>query len=147
MAAVACAEAADKANYADFGESVDPMGLNWEPYEVTAEDGQILTVFRVWGSEIDPDTLPIYAVHGSGSVAADWFPTWLPGLAYQGYELWLASTRGRQYANTNTTDMTFRLKEKWDFTLPEMSLLDTPVMIEKALEISGKSKITLVGYS
>ena len=138
----------DKANYEVFSrEFSDISGLNWEPYQVTTSDGWNLTVFRITGDEINPETLPVVAQAGAYGIAADWIGSWVLQLARQGYEVWLTSQRGAEDASTNVNDGVWSLEERWDFTWEEQGVIDIPAMVDKALEISGKSKATVIGYS
>ena len=39
------------------------------------------------------------------------------------------------------------LKEKWDFTWADMGIYDIPACLDKIIEVTGKPKVTLIGYS
>ena len=72
----------------------------------------------------------------------------LPGaLATRGYDVWMGSNRGVKYSNVNRRDGEWSLKELWDFSWADMGLYDIPAMIEKIVEVTGKPKVTLFGYS
>jgi hypothetical protein len=55
--------------------------------------------------------------------------------------------RGMLYADTNSKDGSWTLKERWDFTWAEQGTEDIPEMLEVALAVTGKPKATLIGYS
>ena len=40
-----------KTKYADWSDVMDQYGYSWEPFEVTTEDGYILTTFHITGKQ------------------------------------------------------------------------------------------------
>jgi len=77
----------------------------------------------------------------------DWANTWVKDVAEEGYEVWLMSQRGMKYADTNSKDGTWDLKTRWDFSWAEQGVIDIPAQLELVLEVTGKSAVTMVGYS
>lgn len=77
----------------------------------------------------------------------DWADSWVKTICEDGYEVWLMTQRGMEYADTNTQDGVWSLKEKWDFTWTDQGVVDIPAQLEVALEVTGKAKATLMGYS
>ena len=47
----------------------------------------------------------------------------------------------------NVNDGVWSLKERWDFHWGTVGEFDVPPQIEKMLEVSGKEKVTLIGFS
>ena len=68
-------------------------------------------------------------------------------LASRGYDVWLAGNRGTKYSNIHRRDGEWTIKERWDFTWADMGTYDQPTLINKVLEVTGKPKLTLVGFS
>ena len=79
--------------------------------------------------------------------ASDWLDTWVEELMDAGYDVWLGNYRGGTFGNRNNKDGTWSLRERWNFTFAEMGKYDLPANVEKVREISGKDKVTLIGYS
>ena len=136
---------------------MDSFGFAWEAYKVETEDGWFLTLFRILADTSDSenkDKPPILMQHGAYDSAFNWafasntgFMS-LPGqLATRGYDVWMGSNRGVKYSNANRRDGLWSLKERWDFSWAEMGLYDIPAMIDKIIEVTGKPKVTLMGYS
>ena len=59
----------------------------------------------------------------------------------------MGNNRGTKYSNVNKNDDTWTLKEHWDFTWADMGKYDMPVFVDKVIEVTGKPKITIMGYS
>jgi len=77
----------------------------------------------------------------------DWSVSWVVDAANNGYDCWLSSRRGMLYADKNSNDGTWSEKERWNFSWPQSGTIDIPKQIEVALDVTGKSKVTLVAYS
>ena len=72
----------------------------------------------------------------------------LPGaLAERGYDVWLGNNRGTLYSNYNQNDDEWTLKQHWNFTWADMGAYDIPASVDRILEVTGKPKVTLMGYS
>ncbi|XP_034934286.1 lipase 1-like [Chelonus insularis] len=105
-------------------------GYPIETHAVTTEDGYILTVHRIPGSE---GGQPILIQHGLLGNSALWIVSGKAhSLAYiladQGYDVWLGNirgnTQGMNHINLTTSDSEF-----WDFSYHEMAVYDLPAMI------------------
>lgn len=122
----------------------------WEPYTLETEEGWFLTIFRITGvkgeklylKEENKDKLPVLVQHGAFDAAFGWlgynpFTPTIPGLlAERGYDVWVANTRGSPYSNTNRRDGEWSLKERWDHDWSDYATYDTPVMVDKMLEVT-----------
>ena len=142
-------------------------GYVWESHKAQTEDGWILTLFRVYGKmQEDGDTVsiphlepehadkdPILVKHGAGGntvtlIGADpGEPNLLLRLVDRGYDVWVSGSRGSLYSNENIKDGTWSEEERWSYTWADMGYYDLPADIDKVLEVTGKSKVTLMGYS
>ena len=65
----------------------------------------------------------------------------------RGYDVFLPSNRGSLLSNQNIKDKTWSLKERWDQTWANMGTHDLPAALTTVLQVSGKEKATIVGYS
>ena len=68
-------------------------------------------------------------------------------LVDEGYDVWFGNNRGCLYSNTNDRDGEWSLAERWNFSWAHMGVYDQPVQISKVLEVTGKPKVTIIGYS
>ena len=70
-------------------------------------------------------------------------------LAQRGQDVWLYGARGTTDSDVHDRDddPDFTLKERWDFNWADMGMLDIPPVIDKILEVTGKEKVSIIGYS
>ena len=64
--------------------------------------------------------------------------------------MWLGTSRGAYYSNKHVKDAEgswSSLKERWDFSWAEFGVLDVPAVIELIRSVTGKPKVTYMGYS
>lgn len=72
--------AAETEQYPEFAERMSLWGYGWESFEVTTEDGFILTTFRVSENFTKPDRKansdykPVIMVNGYECDAVSWIP-------------------------------------------------------------------------
>ena len=65
-----------------------------------------------------------------------------------GYDVWMGNNRGTKYTNMKTGPGSDpKSKEHWDFTIEDMGIYDLPAEIDKVLQVTGKEKLTYIGYS
>ena len=69
------------------------------------------------------------------------------GIVERGYDVWIGNNRGHRYSNKNKRDGEWSLKERWEWSWAEMGVYDLPAFIDKMVEVTGKPKVTLIGYS
>lgn len=50
-------------------------------------------------------------------------------------------------ADKNSKDGTWSGKERWAFSFAQTGMIDIPAYIDVALTVTGKSKVTMFGYS
>ncbi|KAI4308368.1 hypothetical protein L6164_031458 [Bauhinia variegata] len=100
-------------NYGDDGicnSMVEKQGYKCEEHKVTTEDGYILSLQRMPAGQSGwkADKPPVLLQHGILSDSATWlFNTPVESLAFiladNGYDVWLANTRGTRYSNRHTS--------------------------------------------
>merc|ERR1712215_430159 len=135
---------------------IKAAGYPAETHYVTTQDGYILAMHRIphgraKGSEEKRPV--IFVQHGLLCSSSDWvIATPSKGLGYiladAGYDVWLGNYRGNTYSRNHT----FLNPENqrggfWDFTWDEMAHYDLPAMIEKVLEVTGKTELFYAGHS
>lgn len=98
--------------------------------------------------------MPVLAQHGAfGSAVTFSGPTILGQkklslkLVDEGFDIWFGNNRGTEYSNSHVDDATQSLAEHWDFTWADFGAHDLPAFVEKILQVTGKPKVTLFGYS
>ncbi|XP_069359561.1 lipase 1-like [Maniola hyperantus] len=116
-------------------------------YNIITEDGYILAVFRLPGRS----RIPVLLMHGILDSSDMWM---LRGntslaitLANNGYDVWLANSRGNRYSRRHKilnpdTDPAF-----WQFSFHEMGYYDLPAVIDTILNESGAKKLSAIGHS
>lgn len=129
-------------------------GYEAEVHKVTTEDGYILEVDRIPADSDEnaaSQMTPILLLHGVQGNAANWvvnLPSQSPGflISDAGFDVWLINTRGvpeSNFHNNLTTDD----KEFWHWSFDEIGRYDLPAVIDYMLNITGSSKVGLLGTS
>ena len=151
-------------------------GMDYDLYTVTTSDDWELSLYRLTGfngSEVDPDKTPILIVHGAAMDASSFIfgqsvdpvtfelDTDVAPVSFQllelGYDVWMANNRVSQYSNVNrnypdaddpsAANFAADFKAKYDVDWTDMGTKDLPAFIDKVLEVSGKDKLSYIGYS
>nr|CAD2128116.1 unnamed protein product [Meloidogyne enterolobii] len=140
-------------------EIIKYYGYKCEIHKVTTKDGYILEMHRIpFGRNLNeaeenlkPTKPVVYLQHGLLASSFDWVAN-LPNqslgfiLADAGYDVWMGNVRGNVYSSKHEKSFLGK-DEYWKFTWDEMASVDLPAMVDKALEISGQSKLFYVGHS
>ncbi|XP_047999032.1 lipase 3-like [Leguminivora glycinivorella] len=125
---------------------ITKYGFPVETYEVVTEDGYILKMFR-----IPSDGPPVLAQHGLIGSSDDYVVAGSEsGIAYllarDGYDVWLANSRGCKHSRRH-----IKIKPSqgifWDFSWHEVGYYDLPAMIDYILNVTGREKLKFIGHS
>ena len=157
-ALVSAQTASDLIKYPEYARFMHHYGYTWESFEITTDDGYILTTFRVTGNknmEVTPDESlnPVMLMHGLGCDATSWVdPGWEPfgdplplRLFNRGFDVYMASNRGTKYCQQHET-LALDTPEYWAFSWAEMGLYDDVSNVKFIKERTGK-KVSYVGVS
>lgn len=136
-------------------------GLNrlWKSYEVTTDDGYVLTVARIIGNnngQVLPDDFgPVLLWHGEFGTGEDWMDTKtttigaLPTRLFDiGYDVWIAWKRGT-YPSKGHTDPTYgadyadpaKAKLYWNFSSDEIGKQDLAAVVKAIHNTRGLESV------
>ncbi|KAK6454459.1 Alpha/Beta hydrolase protein [Scheffersomyces xylosifermentans] len=133
------------------------MGLDLEEYNITTEDGFVLTLHHL----IDPkesvsdrqNKKPVLLQHGLLSCSGAYLTTGHNSLAYHfiesGYDVWLGNNRSWfEPRHTFLEGNLLHNEEYWDWDIRELAYYDLPAIIENVLSHKpNHDKLILVGHS
>lgn len=68
-------------------------------------------------------------------------------LAEEGFDVWLANSRGSKYSRQHTHLDPDSDPEFWNFSFIEMAMFDVPAYIDYITEITKQEKVTFVSHS
>ena len=117
-----------------------------EEYEVTTEDGYILTLFNIPG-----DGEVVLLSHAFFGSSDDFIIRGKTSLVYMlvqaGYDVWVMNYRGNRYSRSHTelnpdTDDKF-----WDYSVHELGYYDLKAVIDTILEETAKEQLSVIGHS
>ncbi|KAK7339325.1 hypothetical protein VNO77_19985 [Canavalia gladiata] len=131
---------------------VETQGYTCEEHEVTTEDGYILSLQRIPVQRFSKKAhkQPVLLYHGITQDALTWLlnskDESLPFiLANNGYDVWLASTRGTKYSRGHISlgpnDMDY-----WNWTWEELASYDLPAFVQYVYNNTGQ-RIHYTGHS
>ncbi|XP_074763516.1 lysosomal acid lipase/cholesteryl ester hydrolase isoform X5 [Athene noctua] len=95
-------------------------GYPSEEYEVTTEDGYILSINRI--------------------------PYGRKGRENAGYDVWLGNSRGNTWSRKHT-HFTVKQEEFWVFSFDEMAKYDIPASVDLILKKTGQEQVFYIGHS
>ncbi|ODM93618.1 Lipase 3 [Orchesella cincta] len=127
-------------------------------YNVTTNDGYILTVYRITESPKRTRSRSkgakqsVYLNHGLGGSSDTW--NFQPGsrnlpfkLADAGYDVWLSNCRGTTYSMGHKNYDANKDIAYWSFSFHEMGIYDVPAGVDKILNETGTKKVFYIGHS
>ena len=59
----------------------------------------------------------------------------------------MGNNRGTDQSNVNKRDGSWSERDRWDFSWAEFGQYDQPAFIDKILSVTGKPKLTYIGFS
>ncbi|KAI8552043.1 hypothetical protein RHMOL_Rhmol06G0233700 [Rhododendron molle] len=131
---------------------VETQGYSCEEHTVTTTDGYILSLQRIPAgrSGVTADKPPVLLQHGVFSDATTWLvntPDQSLGfiLADNGYDVWLANTRGTKYSSGHTS-LSPSDPAYWNWSWDELAAYDLPASVQYVYDQTGQN-LHYVGHS
>ncbi|NWS22357.1 LIPM Lipase, partial [Pachyramphus minor] len=131
------------------------QGYPSEEYEVTTEDGYILSLNRIphgrEGAGHPASRTPVLIVHGfclDGGVWVDNLPSNSLAfiLADAGYDVWIGNNRGNSWSRRHL-NLSIDQEKFWDFSFHEMAIYDLPAMVGFIITQTEQEKLFYVGHA
>jgi len=138
--------------------AIKHWGYAVEPYDITTDDGYILTIFRIPRAKNQTETpsgpRPVVLIQHGLLGSSDMWVNNLPNqdaaylYADSGYDVWLGNFRGNRYGRKHVKLSADKDKMAfWDFSWPEMAKYDLPATINFILQKTGAPSLYYIGHS
>lgn len=132
--------------HSNFKQDLFDRGIAFEEYQVTTDDGYILSLYRIPGS--GP---PVLLVHGLSNSANCFIlnqcttpPAFF--LSENGYDVWLGNMRG-SHLSRGHTHLDSSSEEYWDWTMIELLRYDLISFVKFIKNQTNYEKVALLGHS
>jgi len=151
MALLHCVELFEDELFQTVPERITSHGYPVEVHHVTTADGYILELHRIPRGRTGPrGGRPVMVMHGVLDTSAAFVINPRRSLAFmladQGYDVWLANSRGNRYSRRHVT-LDPEDSQFWDFTGDDQGQFDNPAMIDYILQATGNTDLDYIGFS
>ncbi|TVU13405.1 hypothetical protein EJB05_40459, partial [Eragrostis curvula] len=134
---------------------VEPFGYKCEEHTVTTSDGYILSLQRIPSGHAGGSSsgkIPVLLQHGLMMDGVTWLmnsPAESLGyiLADNGYDVWIANSRGTVYSRGHTSLSAATDPAYWDWSWDELASNDLAAVVQYVYAQSGQQKMHYVGHS
>ncbi|KAI8434029.1 hypothetical protein MSG28_012180 [Choristoneura fumiferana] len=130
----------------NFTQLATKYGHSADQYDLTTEDGYILTLFNLPGN--GP---PVLLLHGLDDICDTFIIRGKISLAITladaGYDVWVGNSRGNKYGRRHINLDPDTDKEFWNFSFHEIGYYDLAATIDFICDKTGEDSIATVGHS